>query len=132
MLAAFRQPIALALLLVALVSTTPAQTPPSPAELEAYRGFHAAAARGGVEEIRRLAAAGADLNARDGSGRTPLHVAAFLGQPDAARALLAAKADPARPPALRRRDDRRRPRRRADGQDAPRARREREAHHQRL
>jgi ankyrin repeat protein len=31
----------------------------------------------------------------DGNGRTPLHVAAFLGQPDAARALLAVKADPA-------------------------------------
>jgi hypothetical protein len=35
-----------------------AQTPPTPTELAAYRDLHAAAARGDVAEIRRLAAAG--------------------------------------------------------------------------
>ena len=38
---------------------------------------------------------GAYLNARDGNGRTPLHVAVFQGHRTAARTLLAAGADPA-------------------------------------
>lgn len=71
------------------------QTPPTEAELAAYRGLHAAAAQGRIDDIRRFAAAGAELNARDGNGRTPLHVAAFRGHREAARALLEAKADPA-------------------------------------
>ncbi|MBO1907816.1 ankyrin repeat domain-containing protein [Microvirga sp. 3-52] len=72
-----------------------AQTPPTPAELSAYRGLHAAAARGSDEDIRRLAQAGADLNTRDSNGRAPLHVAAFQGRGAAARTLIAAGADPA-------------------------------------
>jgi uncharacterized protein len=84
-----------ALLCVAiLVSQAAAQTPPNASELTAYRGLHAAAARGAVDEIPRLARAGDDLNARDGNGRTPLHVAAFQGHDAAVRALLAAGADP--------------------------------------
>ena len=70
-----------------------AQTPPSAAELAAYEGLHAAAARGDAPEIRRLAGAGANLDARDGNGRTPLHVAAFGGHRAAAQALLASGAD---------------------------------------
>jgi uncharacterized protein len=81
--------------LLAAASAAPAQTPPSPAELAAYRDLHAAAARGGAEEIRRLVIGGSDPNRRDGNGRTPLHVAAFLGHREAAVALIAAKADPA-------------------------------------
>jgi len=50
----------------------PAQVPPTPAEVAAYRDLHAAAARDDADAIRRLAAAGAYLNARDGNGRTPL------------------------------------------------------------
>lgn len=72
-----------------------AQTPPTTAELSAYQGLHAAAASGDVNQIGRLAAAGADLNARDGNGRTPLHVSAFRGQGAAARVLIAAGANPA-------------------------------------
>jgi ankyrin repeat protein len=81
-------------MLAALAGPVAAQTPPSEAELAAYQGLHAAAARGQADEIRRLAA-GADLNARDRNGRTPLHVAAFRGSGPAIEALLKAGADPA-------------------------------------
>jgi uncharacterized protein len=74
--------------------TAPAQTPPTPAELAAYRGLHAAAGEGSPESIARLVREGADLNARDGNGRTALHVAAFKAQGAAASALIAAGADP--------------------------------------
>jgi uncharacterized protein len=71
-----------------------AQTPPTPTELAAYRGLHAAAAQREVDDIQRLAQTGAALNARDSNGRTPLHVAAFQGHGATARALIAAGADP--------------------------------------
>jgi len=69
------------------------QTAPTPAELAAYDGLHAAAARGSVGDIQRLARAGADPNARDGNGRTPLHVATFQGHGPAAQALIEAGTD---------------------------------------
>ncbi len=70
------------------------QAPPSAQEIAAYRGLHAAAARGDAAEIGRLVAAGADAGGRDGHGRTPLHVAAHRSQRSAMRALVAAGADP--------------------------------------
>jgi ankyrin repeat protein len=70
-----------------------AQTAPGASELAAYQGLHAAAASGDIPEIRRLAAAGADLDARDRQGRTPLMVAAFQRDHAAARALIEAGAD---------------------------------------
>jgi ankyrin repeat protein len=76
------------------VGTSSAQVAPSAAEIAEYRGLHAAAQRGDVREIARLAAAHAQLNARDGLGRTPLHVAAHGGHREAMRALARAGADP--------------------------------------
>lgn len=70
-----------------------AQTAPSSAQIAAYDGLHLAAHTGDVEKIAQLAAAGADLNARDGSGRTPAHVAAFASNDVALSALAAAGAD---------------------------------------
>jgi ankyrin repeat protein len=71
-----------------------AQVAPSAIEAARYAGLFAAAARGDAAEIARLAAAGADLEARDGHGRTPLHVAAHASRTDAMRALVKAGADP--------------------------------------
>jgi ankyrin repeat protein len=71
-----------------------AQRPPSAAEAAAYSGLLAAAARGDVQGIARLLAAGARVDVRDGYGRTPLHVAAYGGHHDAMRALVRAGADP--------------------------------------
>ena len=71
-----------------------AQTPPSQAELRVYAGLHAAAAKGDVGEIERLAAAGEKLDVQDARSRTPLHVAVFGGQHAAARALVRLGANP--------------------------------------
>ena len=103
------------------IGSAAAQVPPTPTEIAAYQGLHAAAQRGDATEIRRLAGgttaappstsrptpgtpstpargpspSAAALDARDANGRTPLHVAAFARQRDAIRALLAAGADSA-------------------------------------
>jgi hypothetical protein len=71
-----------------------AQSPPSKAEIAGYAGLHAAAVEGDAATIRALIAAGANLHARDGNGRTPLHAAAFFSKAEAARALVAGGADP--------------------------------------
>jgi hypothetical protein len=85
-----------ALFAVAAITAAPgaaAQVAPSAAEAAAYRGLHAAAMRGDADGMRRLIAAGADLEARDGYGRTPLHVATFARQRDAIRVLAHAGAN---------------------------------------
>src|SRR3954469_20422797 len=86
----------LAALLVGLVATLPAtaQVAPSVAELQAYGGLHAASARGDVPEIEKRIAAGENKEAVDSRQRTPLHVAAYQKQHDAARALIRLGADP--------------------------------------
>lgn len=71
-----------------------AQIPPTEPEVRAYTGLHAAAAAGNVAEIERLVAAGADRESRDGNGRTPLHVAAYGKQYEAARVLMKRGANP--------------------------------------
>src|SRR3954467_3740140 len=65
-----RRPLLLAAMLLG-AGPAPAQVPPTPAEVAAYRDLHAAAARDDADAIRRLAAAGAYLNAPDGNRRTP-------------------------------------------------------------
>src|SRR5262245_55127633 len=82
------------IVLLALTAPAAAQTPPSGAEIAAYRGLHAAAARGDAGEIERLVRAGTPIDARDRHGRTPLHVAVFMRKQDAARTLLRLRADP--------------------------------------
>jgi len=82
------------LVALTLIASARAQIPPSPAELANYAGLHAAAAEGDVAEIKRLAAAGANLEATDSDRRTPLHVAVFMHRHEAARALLQLGANP--------------------------------------
>ena len=67
-----------------------AQVGPSATEAAAYSGLHAAAQRGDLALLQN--AAGQGVNARDGNGRTPLHVATFARQRDAIRALVQAGA----------------------------------------
>src|SRR3954454_22088588 len=71
-----------------------AQTPPSTAEVAAYRGLHAAAASGDAAEIARLIAGGEKADAVDAHRRTPLHVAEHFGHQAAAQALLRGGANP--------------------------------------
>ena len=81
---------------LALLSVLPAsaQVAPSEAELRSYGGLHAAAARGDVAELERRIASGENKEAIDSRHRTPLHVAAYRRQHDAARALIRLGADP--------------------------------------
>ena len=93
-----RQVIAAACLaacLGAMLSPNPAsaQVGPSPAEAAAFTGLHAAAHKGDVAQIEKLAASKPDLNARASNGRTPIHVAAFARQRDAIKALAKAGAN---------------------------------------
>ena len=70
-----------------------AQSAPSASDIAGYRGLHAAAHRGDGAALRRALDGGADVNGRDGQGRTPLHIATFARQSEAIRALAAAGAN---------------------------------------
>lgn len=78
-----------ATLACAALQPAQAQVPPSPADIAAYQGVHAAAAQGDSAALQRLlaSAGAAQLNARDAHGRTPLHVATFARQREAIRVL---------------------------------------------
>jgi len=80
--------------MLAWAASAQAQVAPTPAEIAAYTGLHAAATRGDVTTIVRLATTRSALRQVDDHGRTPLHVATFARQREAVKALLAAGADP--------------------------------------
>ena len=71
------------------------QTAPRADEVARFPALHAAAHRGDLAALRQALAAGADVDGRDGHGRTPLHVATFARQYKAVQALLQFGADPA-------------------------------------
>jgi ankyrin repeat protein len=83
---------ALAALAACTCGFATAQVPPTAAELQAYQGLHQAAWRGDVVRLNALVAAGADLDARDGHGRTPLQVATYARQREAIAVLARAGA----------------------------------------
>lgn len=70
-----------------------AQTPPGAAEVSAYNGLFAAAFNGDAAVVRALLTKGADLERRDGAGRTALHVAAYQSHDDIVRLLARNGAD---------------------------------------
>jgi ankyrin repeat protein len=70
-----------------------AQVPPGDAEIRAYGPLHAAALRGDLPTLAATIAGRAPIDARDGHGRTALHVATFASQRDAIKLLVAAGAD---------------------------------------
>ena len=85
-----------AALLLATAGAVHAQVAPSAAERSSYAGLHAAAARGDAAGIKRILAGkqAVLIDATDGRGRTPLHVAAYGRHHEAMRALVAAGANP--------------------------------------
>ncbi len=85
--------VATLLLFFSLSGRAQAQVEPTPVEVQNYTGLHAAAAKGDWTAIERLVRAKAPIDARDTRDRTPLHVAVFMHQPDAARTLLRLGAD---------------------------------------
>ena len=85
---------ALILALGAWSAASHAQAPPTASERSAYTGLFAAAAKGDAARIKALVGKGEKVDAKDGHGRTPLHVAAFGAKHDAMRALVAAGANP--------------------------------------
>lgn len=69
-----------------------AQVPPQAAEVLAYEGLHRAAWHGDLPRLKSLIATGANLEARDARGRTPLHVATHARQREAVKLLAKAGA----------------------------------------
>jgi len=92
-------PRILRLLIGTLVLGWPAVTPshaqvaPSASEITAYRGLHAAAAKGDLAALRKALQDKGNINARDGHGRTALHVAAHGSHRVIIRELATAGAD---------------------------------------
>ncbi len=70
-----------------------AQTAPSASDIASYTGLHLAAHEGHLDDVNRLIASGADVDARDRAGRTPAHVAAFASHDDVVAALAKGGAD---------------------------------------
>jgi cytohesin len=85
--------IALVTVPTAFVLTTRAQEQPSRKHAGASKSLHQAAKDGNLEQVTKLIAAGADVNARDNRSQTPLHFAARNGHEEIARLLIAGGAD---------------------------------------
>jgi len=84
------------LALATQISLAQAQNAPTRQELSIYAGLHEAAAKGDVAAIEQLIKDGEKPNIQDSKSRTPLHVAVYMKQHEAARALLKLGADPNR------------------------------------
>src|SRR3954449_6826272 len=74
-------------------ATSPRPASASPGATVNGVELHEAAAAGDLAEIRRLVAAGRDVDARDAAGRTPLMAATVARQADAVGVLIEAGAD---------------------------------------
>ena len=85
---------AIACWLAALTLPAAAQNAPTRQEIAIYAGLHEAAAKGDVAEIEKLIKDGEKPNIQDSKSRTPLHVAVYMKQQGAARALLKLGANP--------------------------------------
>jgi ankyrin repeat protein len=85
---------AVSLLVLTTGASLWAQVSPSREEIDGYSGLFAAAADGIARKVEKLVASGADPDGRDGHGRTPLMVAAYLGHHGVMRALASSGADP--------------------------------------
>jgi ankyrin repeat protein len=75
------------LMACALAPSVQAQVAPNATEVARYTGLLAASQRGDLAGVKKLIAARADVNVRDGFGRTPIHVATFARQRDIIREL---------------------------------------------
>ena len=85
--------VRLVMVLVCLSGMALAQVAPSARDLAGYDGLHKAAWEDDAAAIAALIAGGADVDAVDGNGRTPAHVAGFASADGALRALAEAGAD---------------------------------------
>ena len=72
---------------------TYSQTAPSPDQIQNYQGLHKAAHEGDLDSLLGLIKSGADLEVKDSSGRTALHVAAYASHESIVQALADAGAD---------------------------------------
>ena len=70
------------------------EPPPEPATAKAPDiSIHDAAALGNIEAVKQFLDSGADVNAKDDKGGTPLHVAAWEGHTEVAELFIAKGAD---------------------------------------
>jgi uncharacterized protein len=86
-------PTAALIAMACLAAPTQAQVAPSAAEVARYTGLFAVAHQGDLGKVKKLLAAGANVNARDPYGRTAVHIAAHARQRELIRALAQAGAD---------------------------------------
>ena len=78
---------------VLLVGCGESQPPESPTAEAQDISIHDAAENGNIEAVKQHLAAGTDVNAKGGGGRTPLHDAAYGGHREIAELLIAEGAD---------------------------------------